>query len=139
MSYAIINNLRDYVIICDQYQIDLIREALRSKSSVQVTLHNYKKDKSLFINQFFMAPIHDQQGNCQFFIGIQNCPKFIMDERRRAAAATVSRPNKRARSDSLSDSSKSLQNSSAGSSSSSSWSSSDGETSSEDGHVETAP
>jgi PAS domain S-box-containing protein len=55
----------------DQPEIDRIREALREKKPVTVTLRNYRKDGELFYNQFSIRPLFDQQGRLIYFLGTQ--------------------------------------------------------------------
>lgn len=55
----------------DQPEIDRIREALRERKSVTVTLRNYRKDGSLFYNQLSIRPIYDEQGRLIYFLGSQ--------------------------------------------------------------------
>src|SRR5438045_1828842 len=40
-----------------------VREGLRAGREVRVLLHNYRKDGSLFWNDFFIAPVLDGQGD----------------------------------------------------------------------------
>ncbi len=55
----------------DQEGIAKIRQAIRDKSSVMVTLRNYRKDGTLFYNRFFIKPIVDRQGQLIYYLGIQ--------------------------------------------------------------------
>jgi PAS domain S-box-containing protein len=55
----------------DQEGIERIREAMREKQSVTVTLRNYRKDGTLFYNRFSIRPLFDRQGNLIYFLGIQ--------------------------------------------------------------------
>jgi PAS domain S-box-containing protein len=55
----------------DQPEIDRIREALREQKPVTVTLRNYRKDGSLFLNQFSIRPLFDKQGHLIYFLGTQ--------------------------------------------------------------------
>ncbi len=55
----------------EQPEIDRIREALRERKSVTVTLRNYRKDGELFYNQFAIRPLFDQQGRLIYFLGTQ--------------------------------------------------------------------
>ena len=49
----------------DQPEIERIREALREHKPVTVTLRNYRKDGSLFLNQFSIRPLLDPQGRIE--------------------------------------------------------------------------
>lgn len=55
----------------DQEGIERIREAMRETKSVTVTLRNYKKDGTLFYNQFTIRPLFDNQGKLIYYLGIQ--------------------------------------------------------------------
>jgi PAS domain S-box-containing protein len=54
-----------------QPEIERIREALREKKPVTVTLRNYRKDGELFYNQFSIRPLFDQQGRLIYYLGTQ--------------------------------------------------------------------
>ena len=55
----------------DQEGIQRIREAIRDVKPVTVTLRNYKKDGTLFYNQFSIRPLFDRQDNLIYYLGIQ--------------------------------------------------------------------
>ena len=55
----------------DQPEIERIREALREHKPVTVTLRNYRKDGSLFLNQFSIRPLLDPQGRLIYYLGTQ--------------------------------------------------------------------
>lgn len=55
----------------DQPEIERIREALRDKEAVTVTLRNYRKDGALFYNQFTIRPLVDPEGRLIYYLGIQ--------------------------------------------------------------------
>ncbi|MGD6818342.1 PAS domain-containing protein [Metabacillus sp. 113a] len=55
----------------DQKEVDKIRTAVREKSSVSVTLLNYKKDGSQFYNQLNIDPIYLEDEDLYYFIGVQ--------------------------------------------------------------------
>jgi len=55
----------------DQPEIEQIREALREHKPVTVTLRNYRKDGSLFLNQFSIRPLVDPQGRLIYYLGTQ--------------------------------------------------------------------
>ncbi|EGB04044.1 hypothetical protein AURANDRAFT_55367 [Aureococcus anophagefferens] len=63
-------------------QVDLIRRALATQSTVKVSLLNYKKDGGTFLNCFLLTPLH-ANGIIRYYIGIQNCPEAIVDDRKR--------------------------------------------------------
>ena len=47
----------------DDAAMKTVREGLRAGREVRVLLHNYRKDGSLFWNDFFIAPVLDGQGD----------------------------------------------------------------------------
>lgn len=55
----------------DQGEIDKISEAMRTETQATVTLRNYRKDGTLFHNQFTIRPIFDREGSLLYFLGIQ--------------------------------------------------------------------
>jgi PAS domain S-box-containing protein len=55
----------------DQPEVERIREALRGHTPVTVTLRNYRKDGSLFYNQFSIRPLLDPDGRLLYYLGIQ--------------------------------------------------------------------
>ena len=55
----------------DQEGIEKIREAIREVKPVTVTLRNYRKDGTLFYNQFSIRPLYDRQGNLIYYLGLQ--------------------------------------------------------------------
>ncbi|MHA3058259.1 sensor domain-containing protein [Acinetobacter sp. ANC 5584] len=55
----------------DPSTIRKIRQALREKYEIEVTLKNYRKDGSSFWNKLTLAPVLDEVGNCTHFVGIQ--------------------------------------------------------------------
>jgi PAS domain S-box-containing protein len=55
----------------DQPEIERIREAMRERKSVTVTLRNYRKDGTLFYNRFSIRPLLDRQGRLVYYLGIQ--------------------------------------------------------------------
>ena len=55
----------------DQVEIVQLREALKNKKSVEVTLRNYRKNGELFYNHLVMSPLFDSKGNLLYFLGVQ--------------------------------------------------------------------
>lgn len=55
----------------DQQGLEEIRKAIREQQSVTVTLRNYRKDGTLFHNQFTIRPLFDRQGRLIYFLGLQ--------------------------------------------------------------------
>lgn len=56
----------------DQQGLEEIRKAIRERQSVTVTLRNYRKDGTLFHNQFTIRPLFDRQGRLIYFLGLQH-------------------------------------------------------------------
>ncbi|QQL51007.1 PAS domain-containing sensor histidine kinase [Mucilaginibacter ginkgonis] len=56
----------------DQPERELLRKAIENGESCVVDIRNYKKDGTLFYNNLFVSPVKDENGNVQFFIGVQN-------------------------------------------------------------------
>ncbi len=54
-----------------QPEISRIRVALDKRESVTVTLRNFRKDGSLFYNQFTIRPLFDREGTLIYYLGIQ--------------------------------------------------------------------
>jgi len=65
----------------DPAAVDLLRDAIKTETEVEVEFVNYKKDGTAFINALKMAPVHDQHGRLISFVGIQD---DITEERERA-------------------------------------------------------
>jgi PAS domain S-box-containing protein len=55
----------------DQEGVRKLREAIKNKESVEVTLRNYKKNGELFYNHLLMNPLFDSKGNLLYFLGVQ--------------------------------------------------------------------
>ena len=55
----------------DQTEVNKLREAIKDRKSVEVTLHNYRKNGELFYNHLLMSPLFDSQGNLLYFLGVQ--------------------------------------------------------------------
>jgi PAS domain S-box-containing protein len=55
----------------DQEEIEKLRAAIRERRPVTVTLRNYRKDGSLFYNNFTLRPLFDRQGRLLYFLGLQ--------------------------------------------------------------------
>ncbi len=56
----------------DQPEVERIRKALRDHVPVTVILRNYRKDGSLFYNQFTIRPLIDPEGKVIYYLGIQH-------------------------------------------------------------------
>ena len=55
----------------DQEGVDQLREAIKNKKPVEVTLKNYRKNGELFYNHLNMTPLFDSHGNILYFLGVQ--------------------------------------------------------------------
>ncbi len=55
----------------DQAEIKQLREAIKNKQPVEVTLRNYRKNGELFYNHLLMSPLFDSNGNLLYFLGVQ--------------------------------------------------------------------
>nr|BAP74418.1 phototropin 2 [Vallisneria gigantea] len=55
----------------DQGTVSKIRDAIREQKEITVQLINYTKSGKKFWNLFHLQPMHDQQGELQYFIGVQ--------------------------------------------------------------------
>ncbi len=56
----------------DQPELDTLRKALKEGTACVVTLRNYRKDGTLFINELHISPVYDEQGELTHFLGSQN-------------------------------------------------------------------
>lgn len=66
----------------DQTGVNQLREAIRNKESVEVTLRNYRKNGELFYNHLLISPLFDSNGNLLYFLGVQYdvTPKIRAEE-----------------------------------------------------------
>jgi PAS domain S-box-containing protein len=55
----------------DQMEVAKLREAIKNKQAVEVTLRNYRKNGELFFNNLKMMPLFDSKGNLLYFLGVQ--------------------------------------------------------------------
>ena len=55
----------------DQPAVSKIRDAIKNRESVEVTLRNYRKNGELFYNHLVMSPLFDSDGNLLYFLGVQ--------------------------------------------------------------------
>src|SRR5215213_7303449 len=56
----------------DQPALDELRAAIREGRGCRVVLRNYRKDGSLFWNELYVSPVHDEEGRLTNFVGVQN-------------------------------------------------------------------
>ncbi|TLF48287.1 PAS domain S-box protein [Halomonas urmiana] len=55
----------------DQPGLDAIRRALKEGYPCREVLRNYKKDGTLFYNELSITPVHDEDDNLNYYIGVQ--------------------------------------------------------------------
>ena len=55
----------------DQEGVNQLREAIKNKKPVEVTLRNYRKNGELFYNHLNMTPLFDSHGKILYFLGVQ--------------------------------------------------------------------
>lgn len=55
----------------DQPGLDRIREALKDSRPCREVLRNYRKDGTLFYNELSITPMHDDQENITYYLGVQ--------------------------------------------------------------------
>jgi PAS domain S-box-containing protein len=48
-----------------------LREAIRNREQIEVTLRNYRKDGALFHNKLNITPLFDADGRLLYFLGVQ--------------------------------------------------------------------
>lgn len=79
----------------DQPEVEHIREALRDHVPVTVILRNYRKDGSLFYNQFTIRPLIDPEGKVIYYLGVQYdvTDKIRTEEDLRKLRATLADPD----------------------------------------------
>jgi len=56
----------------DQPGLITLRAAIQKRESCQVTLRNFRKDGSEFLNELFISPVYDEFGALTHFIGMQH-------------------------------------------------------------------
>ncbi len=55
----------------DQPEVSKLREAIKNKQEIGVTMRNYKKSGELFYNHLEMTPLFDPHGNLLYYLGVQ--------------------------------------------------------------------
>ena len=55
-----------------QPALDGLRAALREEREYRVVLRNHRKDGTLFWNELYVSPVHDESGRLTNFVGVQN-------------------------------------------------------------------
>ena len=56
----------------DQPALNELRSALSEERESRVVLKNYRKDGTLFWNELYVSPVHDEEGRLTNFVGVQN-------------------------------------------------------------------
>ncbi len=56
----------------DQPELETLRAAIKEGTACVVTLRNYRKDGTLFINELKMSPVYNEQGELTYFLGSQS-------------------------------------------------------------------
>jgi PAS domain S-box-containing protein len=56
----------------EQPQLEILKHAIRSGTSCQVILKNYRKDGTMFYNELNISPIRNTEGLVTHFVGVQN-------------------------------------------------------------------
>lgn len=49
-----------------------LRNAIENRESCHVSLSNYRKDGTPFVNELYISPVYDQNGELTHFIGVQH-------------------------------------------------------------------
>ncbi|MDT8879709.1 PAS domain S-box protein [Halomonas saccharevitans] len=55
----------------DQPGLDAIRRAIKEGRPCREVLRNYRKDGTLFYNELSITPVHDEDDNLNYYIGVQ--------------------------------------------------------------------
>ncbi|CAM9560811.1 unnamed protein product [Phaeothamnion confervicola] len=55
----------------DPSDVEKIRKALDTETEISLCLLNYRKDGSVFHNQFFLCPLREASGKTAYFLGVQ--------------------------------------------------------------------
>ena len=56
----------------DQPALEELRVAIREGRECRAVLRNYRKDGTLFWNEIYISPVHDEEGRLVNFVGVQN-------------------------------------------------------------------
>jgi PAS domain S-box-containing protein len=71
----------------NQDELPRLRDAMRSGEPVTVLLRNFRKDGTLFWNEFSVSPIHNSEGVITHYVGIQNDVTAAVESRSLLALA----------------------------------------------------
>jgi PAS domain S-box-containing protein len=55
----------------DQESLRRLREAIRNRQPIELTLRNYRKDGRLFYNKLNITPLFDEHGKLLYYLGVQ--------------------------------------------------------------------
>lgn len=55
----------------DQEDLPRLREAIKNRQPVEVTLRNYRKNGELFYNHLAITPLFDSNGKLLYYLGVQ--------------------------------------------------------------------
>jgi len=77
----------------DQSELDKLRAAINAGEDCQVVLRNYRRDGTLFWNEFTLCPLRDEAGERTHFVGVQHDitervreNEYRLEQERQAAA-----------------------------------------------------
>lgn len=71
----------------DQEGLQTIRQAIKGGLSARVVLRNYHRDGSMFWNELSVSPIHNEQDQLTYYIGIQKDVTVQVNAENRAREA----------------------------------------------------
>uniref|UniRef100_UPI0020C0FD7B PAS domain S-box protein n=1 Tax=Salinarchaeum laminariae TaxID=869888 RepID=UPI0020C0FD7B len=74
----------------DPDRVSVLREAIENRERATVELRNYRKDGSEFWNQVSIAPVYDEEGVVQNFVGFQQDVTERKERERRLEALNTS-------------------------------------------------
>ncbi len=81
-----------------QPELDMIRRAMKWNMPCQVTLRNYHKDGTLFLNEVSISPLHVERGRATHFVGAQRKVRYeTLEQLRDVALARLDRLTERER------------------------------------------
>jgi PAS domain S-box-containing protein len=55
----------------DQPELIRLRDAIKKREPIEVTLRNYRKGGEMFYNRLVVKPLFDERGNVVYFLGVQ--------------------------------------------------------------------
>lgn len=66
--------------LTNDLDVKKIKNAIKNKTDLSACLLNYKKDGTTFINQFYMSPLYDIDGNIAYYLGVQSSVNKIAEK-----------------------------------------------------------